>query len=453
MPLRHCSAANHPGFVRLGLAVLLALSQAPASAMDLLQAYDAARQNDPVVLGARATAQAGRERLPQARAQLLPNVSVSLSRTSNRLDLQEPNVFGVQQSSHLNYPSGGSYLTVRQPLYRKQLAAQYQQAQAQVDDAQASLQQEEMNLAVRVAGAYLDALLAQDQLGMVRAQQRAYKTQLDAAKKSLVAGNGTRTDIDDMQARLDLSAVQELEARQNVAYTQQQLQTLTSQPATVLAALDPAKLVLREPEPDKLQSWIDRAEAANPQIQSLRARAEAAGQEIEKARSGHLPTLDLVAQWSDSKSESVTSTATRYTNTTLGLQLNVPLYAGGAVDSQVRQAVALKDAAEQNLEAGRRDVGMRVFKEFRGVVESMAKIKALEQALRSADQMVMSSTKSFKAGIRTLIDVANAEQQRAETQRDLAQARYMYLISDLRLQALVDGADRALLVRLNQSLR
>lgn len=427
----------------------LATSAMTAQAMDLLQVFDAAQQNDAMVLAARATAEAERERLPQAKAQLMPSLSASMSSTNNHLESETPNFLGTVQTNLTNYPSSTKYLTLRQPLYRKQLSAQYQQAQAQVDDAEASLKQEEQNLTVRVTGAYLDALLAQDQLGMVLSQQRAYITQLDAAKRFFAAGTGTRTDIDDMQARLDMNKAQELEARQNVAYTRQQLQTLINQPVEQLAELDAAKLQLRDPQPNHLQDWIDRAEANSSMLKSLQARVETARQEAEKARAGHLPTLDAVAQWSDSKSESVTNTSSRYTNTTLGLQLNVPLYAGGYVSSQVRQSLALITRAEQNLEAGRRDLGMRVYKEFRGMTENIAKIRALEQALRSADQMVVSSNKSVLAGSRSLIDVANAEQQRSMVLRDLAQARYMYLIAEVRLLALVDGVDRDWLANLN----
>lgn len=437
------------GFSVIVQGLLLCVLGTSAHAMDLLQVFDAAQQNDATVLAARANAEAERERLPQAKAQLLPYMSAGVSNTNNHLASETPNFLGTMQNTLTNYPSSTKNLTVRQPLYRKQLTAQYQQAQAQVDDAEALLKQEEQNLAVRVTSAYLDALLAQNQLDMLQSQQRAFSTQLDAAKRFFAAGTGTRTDIDDMQARLDMNTAQELEALQNVAYTRQQLQTLINQPVGQLAELDAAKLELRGPQPNNLQDWISRAQANSSMLKSLQARVESARQEIDKSRSGHLPTLDAVAQWSDSKSESITNTSSRYTNTTLGLQLNVPLYTGGYISSQVRQSQALLTRAEQNLESGRRDLGMRVYKEFRGMIESISKIRALEQALRSADQMVISSNKSVLAGSRSLIDVANAEQQRSVVLRDLSQARYVYLISWVRLLALVDDVDRDRLATVN----
>lgn len=424
-----------------------------AHGMDLLQAFEAAQQQDATILAARATANVERERLPQAKSQLLPSLNASVSRTTNRLTSVTPNFLGVEQTYDTNYPSSNQSLTLRQPLFRPQLTAQYRQAKAQVDDADAALQQEEQNLAVRVSGAYFEAMLTHDQLALVLAQQTAYTTQLDAARKTFEAGSGTRTDIDEAQSRLDMNQALEIEARQNVTYTLQQLQMLVNQPIDKLATLAIDSLTLQYPQPNNLDDWSARAEISNPQLQSLKSRVEAAREEIKKANSGHYPTLDAIAQLSDSQSESVTNTSSRYTNRSIALQLNIPLFAGGYVNSQVRQSLANLTRAEQFLEAGRRDMQMRVFKEFRGVTENIPKIKALEQALRSSDQLVLSSRKSFQAGSRTVIDILNAEQQRVVVQRDLAQARYVYLISKIRLLALVGEADVGAVVSINAMLR
>jgi protease secretion system outer membrane protein len=431
---------------------LLGLSMA-ASGMDLLQAYEAAQQQDATIRAARATAAAEYERVPQAKSQLLPSVNASVSRTTNRLTSTTPNFLGVEQTTNTNYPSSNQSITLRQPLYRPQLMAQYRQAQAQVDDADAVLVQEEQNLVVRVSSVYFEAMVTHDQLALILAQQAAYTTQLDASRKTFAAGSGTRTDIDEAQARLDMNQALELEARQNVTYTLQQLQMLVNQPIDKLATLDIPNLTLQYPEPNNLDDWSARAEDNSPQLQSLKARVESARQEVQKAKAGHLPTLDAIAQLSDSQSESVTNTSSRYTNRSFGLQLNIPLYAGGYVNSQVRQTLAGQERAEQTLEAGRRDLQMRVFKEFRGVTENIPKINALEQALRSADQLVLSSRKSFEAGSRTVIDILNAEQQRVLVQRDLAQARYVYLMSKIKLLALVGEADVGAVVAVNAMLQ
>ena len=232
-----------------------------APAMDLLQAYEAARQNDPNILAARAAADIGRERLPQALAQQMPNVSFSAQYGKNRWASTSPNFLGVDQTINTEYPSTSQTLTIRQPIYRSYLLAQTRQAQAQFEEAEATLAQEEQNLLARVTGSYLEALLSQEHLELVLAQRAANTTQLDIARKAFAAGAGTRTDIDEAQARLDSTLALEIEARQNKAYTLRQLEQLTGSPAGVLARLNLANFTLADPQPADLDTWIARAEA------------------------------------------------------------------------------------------------------------------------------------------------------------------------------------------------
>lgn len=420
--------------------------------MDLLQAYEAAKINDATIRASRAAADAGRERLPQARSQLLPSVTASMGQNRNQLASGVPNSLGQIQSSDTSYPSSNRTLSLRQPLFRTYQMAQFRQAQAQVDDAEAALAQDEQDLAVRVCGAYFEAMLTHEQLALVLAQRAAYSTQLAAASKALAGGSGTRTDVDEAQARLDMNVASEIEARQSIDYTLRQLQTLINQPINGLAKIDLAKFTLSELQPNQVEDWIERVELNNRHLQSTKAQVQAARLEVDKAQSGHAPTLDAVVQWSRSQSENVLNVQSSYTNKAVGLQLNVPIYSGGYVNSTVRQALAGLERAEQLLEGARRDLAVNVHKEFRGVTENMAKIRALEQALRSADQLVLSNRKSLQAGSRTLVDVMNAEQQRMVTLRDLAQARFMYLISRIRLLALVGGADTDAVASINQVL-
>ncbi len=446
-------AAAGASFTAVALSGLLLSCTTATLAMDLLQAFAAAKLQDATILAARATAQVGRENLPQARAQLLPNISASVGYNKNQLSSTTPNFLGTEQTTQLKYPSQNQTLTLRQPVFRPYLRSQLQQAEARLDDANAVLNQEEQNLALRVTSSYFEAMLTHEQLDLVLAQRKAYSTQLDAARKSFAAGSGTRTDIDAAQAQLDMNTAQEIEARQNMEFTLRQLEILVNQPIDQLSRLNVGKLQLLDPQPNNLQDWISRAEQNSPQLTSLKAQLEVARLEVNKNQSGHYPTLDAIAQLSRSQSENVSNTQNRYNNASIGLQLNVPLFAGGSVSSSIRQALAGQDRAEQLLEAGRRDLGLRVHKEFRGLTENTAKISALEQALRSADQLVLSSSKSFQAGSRTLVDVLNAEQQRTLVLRDLAQARYIYLMSKIRLLALVGAADIEAVRSINQVLQ
>jgi len=293
---------------RLQFCALLASGLAmPAQALDLRQAYDAAFAHDATIRAARAGTDAARERLPQALAQRRPQVALNATRNYNDLESKSFDVFGQPRRASNDYYSGNQTLSLRQPLYRPYLGAQVGQARAQVDEADASLERDEQALVVRVGEAYFDALLARDQVALLQVQKASNALQLDAARKSFAAGTGSRTDIDDVQARLDLTLAQELEVAQNVEFTQRRLEVLTGQNAETLAGLDVPRFVPRTPQPLGLDDWIARAEAASPELQALRAQGEAARLEVQKAQAGHRPTLDAVAQWSRSQSDSVSN--------------------------------------------------------------------------------------------------------------------------------------------------
>jgi outer membrane protein/protease secretion system outer membrane protein len=421
--------------------------------MDLKQVYQAALEQDANIRASRAAADSGRERLPQARAGLLPQVSASAGRNNNDLNTTAPNILGTPVTSNDKYFSDNRTVQLRQPLMNMQRWYQFQQAKSIVEEVEANLDRDLQNLVVRVAGAYFETLMADEQLELVLAQIKTYTALVDAAQKGLVAGSGTRTDVDDAKARLDMAKAQELEARQNQDLTRRQLQLLINQPVDQIARLNVAALQLNAPEPANLDEWTRKAEEASPEIKAMQARLEAARSEISKAQAGHLPTLDAVAQWSNSGSENITRVNSRYENKTIGLQLNIPLYSGGYVNSTIRQAVAEQTRAEETLEALRRDLGVRVHKEYRGVSEGVMRVRALEQAVRSAEQMMKSTQMSLVAGSRTQLDVLNAQQQYTLALRDLAQARLVYLLSKVRLASLVGDDAMVSVEQVNASLR
>ena len=409
---------------------------AQSSALDFKQVYQAALEQDATIRASRAAADSGRERLPQARAGLLPQVSASAGRNFNSLDTTSPNILGELGTINDRYFSDNKSVQLRQPLVNMQRWLQFEQAKSMVAETEATLDRDLQNLVVRVAGAYFEYLMSDEQLELVLAQKKMYTSLVDAAKKGLAAGSGTRTDIDDAQARLDMASAQELEARQNQDQTRRQLEVLINQPVASVAKLNVPALKLVGPVPASLDEWTSRAEKNSPEIKAMQARLEAARREVSKSQAGHLPTLDAVAQWSNSGSENITRINSRYENKSIGVQLNVPLFSGGYVNSTIRQAVAEQTRAEETLEALRRDLGVRVHKEFRGVSEGVMRVRALEQAVRSADQMMKSTQMSLKAGSRTQLDVLNAQQQYTMALRDLAQARFVYLMSKVKLASL-----------------
>jgi outer membrane protein/protease secretion system outer membrane protein len=216
--------------------------------------------------------------------------------------------------------------------------------------------------------------------------------------------------------------------------------------------LNVAALKLALPEPSNLDLWTQKAEDASPEIKASQARLASSKREVSKAQAGHLPTLDAVAQWSNSGSENITRINSRYESKSVGVQLNIPLFSGGYVNSTIRQAVAEQVRSEEALEALRRDLGVRVHKEFRGMTEGVLRVRALEQAVRSAEQMMKSTQMSLKAGTRTQLDVLNAQQQYTLALRDLAQARFVYLMSKVKLAALVGDDAQASVEQVNAAL-
>jgi outer membrane protein/protease secretion system outer membrane protein len=446
------SKSFRKAWVALSLCGMASCVLASAAVMDLRQIYQAALEQDATVRAARAAADVGRERLPQAKAQLMPTVTANVGKNNNDLNTTSPNLLGQSTTTNDKYLSDNRTLQLRQPLVNMQRWLQFEQAKSVVNEAEATLDREYQNLVVRVAGAYFETLMADEQLGLVLAQKATYTALVDAAKKGLSAGSGTRTDIDDAQSRLDMAMAQELEARQNQDLTRRQLQLLVNQPVMAIAKLNVPALKLSSPQPANLDDWTVKAEQNSPEIKALQARLEAARQEVKKAQAGHFPTLDAVAQWSNSGSENITRINSRYENKSIGLQLNVPIYSGGYVNSTIRQAVADQTRVEESLEALRRDLGVRVHREYRGVSEGVMRVRALEQAVRSTEQMMKSTQMSLKAGSRTQLDVLNAQQQYTLAMRDLAQARFVYLMSKVKLASLVGDDAAASVDEINASL-
>lgn len=425
-----------PRYLTFILASIGWLFSTPASALDLLQCYELALQNDARYQQARAETAAAREVLPQAAAQFWPNLSASLSRNKSATDRET----GTSRSSD-EYLGGNYGLTLRQPLYRKQISAQYAAAGSQVESAEAKLERSHQELILRLTGTYFDALLAQNQFELATRQKEALAVQLHAAQKSFDLGQGTRTDIDDAKARYDMSVAREFEARQSIRVTRRQLEIIVNRPVEALAFLDAGRLSLDSPMPDNLEKWLANAEEVNPELRSLRADVEVARNEVEKAKAGHMPTVDLVAQRRKSISDSENSINTQYLTSQIGIQVSVPIFAGGYVNAAVRQALSNLDAAEQRYEVRRREVAAEVQKEFQKVEEGILKVRALEQAERSTRLSIHSNQKGFLAGTRTRLDILNAEQQYTNALKELATGRFEYILSRMKLLNLVNGLD------------
>ncbi len=420
----------------LALAVILGAS-APANSADLQEIFRLAQSADAVYNSARASWAATQEKLPQGRSGLLPSASLSASTQYNdrTIRFRDPGIAG--NTTHFNSTNWFT-LSITQPIYRRQNTVVYEQAKTQLEQADAVLAQAGQDLITRVAQAYLDVLQAQDNVALAGAQKTAIAEQLQQAKISFEVGTATITDTHEAQARYDLSVSQEIATRNDLEIKTRALDQLIGRATPALAPLSPA-LKLMSPEPAAMDKWVEEARNNNHQVRSAQANATLAGQEVERNRAGHYPTLDAFARWSDDRSGAGTfgGSGTDINNRIIGLQLAVPIYQGGLVTSRVREAMANEDKARHDLENARRTAELNTRQSYLGVTSGIAQVKALEAALTSSQSALDSSRLGREVGVRTQVDVLNAQQQLFSARRDLAQAKYNTILSTLRLKAAV----------------
>ncbi|MHB9116755.1 MAG: TolC family outer membrane protein [Burkholderiales bacterium] len=408
--------------------LLLALIGASPAlhAADLMEVYRDALSSDPVYASARAARDAGLEALPEGRSQFLPNIG--LSGSQNRSDI-------ARSGSQSGYDSRVWSLSLSQPLFRWQNWAAYKQGEERAKQAEAQFAGAGQDLILRVAQAYFDVLLAQDNVDLARAQKAAISEQLAQAKINFEVGTATITDTNDAQARYDLVNAQEIAAGNDLEVKRQTLQQIIGKYPGSLNPLGSA-LSLSLPDPDDMEQWVASAVARNPQVASQQAALEIAQREVDKNRAGHLPTLDLVAsRTKNSNAIAGTTSLGQITTDSVGLQFNLPLYQGGYVSAKVREAAAGLEKARQDLELANRQAALQTRQAFLGVSNGLAQVKALEQALVSNQSALDSSQLGQEVGVRTSLDVLNARQQLFTAKRDLSQARYNYILSRIKLKA------------------
>ncbi|WP_245591288.1 TolC family outer membrane protein [Derxia gummosa] len=424
------SALRAIGALLLPVAALLAA--APAGAQSLREFYDSALASDPVYAAARAQAQSVREREPQAFAALLPNLGFTAGIQAYSLDA---NVRGP--SSHSDSTRNWT-LQLSQPLFRWQNYVGWQQAKLAVAASEATLLQAQQDLRLRLTRAYLDVLAAEDTVAFVRAKKAAIAEQLASAKRNFEVGTATITDTNEAQARYDLAIAEELGAENDVATRRTALLQVSGRLPGELVPLR-APVTLAAPDPASIDDWVAAAEADNPQVQAAGINAEIAMREIERARAGHLPTVDVVAS-RNYQSNIQTYAISGIPNTSLrtdsiGLQLSVPLFAGGGTQARVRETVSLDEQARQNTENARRQAAQTARQTYLGVTTGLAQVRALETAEKSSQSALDSNLLGYKVGVRVNIDVLNAQQQLFSTRRDLAKARYDAIYTGLQLKA------------------
>ncbi|MBY0437118.1 MAG: TolC family outer membrane protein, partial [Burkholderiales bacterium] len=295
------------------------------------------------------------------------------------------------------------------------------------------------DLTLRTAQAFFDVLSAQESLAVLEAQTRAIGEQLAQAKANFEVGTSTIVDFNEARARFDLSTAQEIAGRNDLEVRRQALQQIIGRPPP--AQLRPLRdtAVLAAPLPADIERWTEQAQQNGLAVRLQQATLELAGREIQRQRAAHLPTLDAVGTIGHNRAggSATSSIGTDISQLVLGLQLSVPLYQGGAIDSRVREAVANRERALQDVEGARRAAVLATRQAFLGVTSGISQVAALQAALESARVSLESTLLGLKVGVRTQVDVLNAQQAFFNARRDLVLARYSTLLSGLRLQAAV----------------
>ncbi|WP_296753775.1 TolC family outer membrane protein [Thiobacillus sp.] len=430
-------------FKPLFLALTLALAPA-AHAANLSDVFRDAQAYDAQYAAARAAWLAGQEKAAQGRAGLLPNVNLGGNLRYNNVD-------SSLSGGDADFASNGLSVNAAQPLFRRQNQVLYEQSKGQVKIAGMQFQVAEQDLILRIAQAYFDVLQSQDNIDFINAQKAAIAEQLAAAKRNFEVGTATITDTHEAQARYDLAVAQEIAEQNSLDIRLRTLEKLVGKPAGALDALiEPAQL---KAESGNIDEWAARAADGNLQAEIQRIAKAIADQEVERNRAGHYPTLDAVAGYTVNNNQNFGTTQVDTRIASIGLELNLPIYQGGLTSSRVREAVANQEKARQDLENATREASLQARQAWLNVSSGVARVQALEQALTSSKAQLESTKLGLQVGVRTNLDVLNAEQQVLSARRDLAGARYAYLLSGLSLKAAAGSLGPADLAEIDRHLK
>jgi outer membrane protein len=422
-----------------------------AAAPDLLDVYRAAQSGDPTLRAAQATLDVARERLPQARAGLMPVVALNGNVNSTSAWTQFNAAPVIQRDA--NFRSWNLQLT--QPLFRAANFIANHQAEFVVAGAEAQFEQARKDLIVRVVQAYFAVNVAQDAIAAADAQVAALERQLGQVTQGVKFGTKATTDVDDTNSRLFSARAQRVAAQGDLENARSDLQKITGELYGSLATLG-AETPLPKPSPMDARAWIDQARDDNAAVRAGVAALEAARLEVQRTQAEHLPTFDLVASSNHNyQSHSLTTPddySTHAVQHQIGVQISVPLFAGGAIVSKVAEARGGRDKAEADLDAARRGAASDAQRAFASVLNGLAQVDALVVATRAGENAVKGNEAGFRVGVRTNVDVLNAEQQLYASRRDLSKARYEVLLQGVKLKAAAGMLDETDVQTLNALL-
>lgn len=429
-------------FRLLPAALVLPLVPSLAQANELMRAYDLAVQNDATYRAAQFERDAAVEAKPQARAALLPQLEANYnygyvdttgSVEQPEVDPDTGEVVNVSRAIDNNGTDETLSVTLTQTLFSVESWRRLQQADSQVAVAEAALRSESQNLMLRTAEAYFGVLGALDSLRSSQAEKAAVERQLEQAKRRFDVGLSAITDVQEAQARYDLTVATELEAQQALSFAREALSEITKAPADGVALLR-EEIPLPAPNPNSADAWVDAAKQGNLALMIAQLNFNVAERAAQAAKAAHLPTLGAQGTYQDNTSESGSFPQdTQSTAAYVGVRL--PLFAGGATQSRVRQAVATREQRDSQREAQARNVERNARNSYQAVITGASRVNALNQAVKSSATALEASETGLEVGTRTAVDVLNAQQQFYLAQRNYFQSRYDYLLNVLRLKA------------------
>ncbi len=400
-----------------------------AHALNLLDAYEAALQHDPIYRSALHENEAGQQAEIIGRASLLPSLAVTHAQNKNSGTLDTG-----AGSQPLNFDGQVSTLTLRQPLFNLEAIAGYQQGKARADSSRAKFLGHGQQLLVRVVEAYVETLLAQDRVRISETEVDALEELKRVNERMLQRGEGTTTDVLETQSKYSLAQAKIIEAKDELEIAQLKLEALIGQKITQLVRLNDTFSSQAIQLPDGYDTWQALALEQNAELVTQRHNVVSGKEEIKKNHAGHLPRVDLVASLQKNKRGSFVTQGLDAEFGTIGIEVNMPIYSGGRVNALTTQAVANHARAEAELDAATDQVLIELRKQYNLLQSSVKRIESLEMAVKSAELLVEATQKSIRGGIRINLNLLDAQQQLHTARRDLAQARYNYLLAYLRLQ-------------------
>ncbi len=399
----------------------------------LKQIYEQAKQNDPGFRAAQAQYAAEREAKSQAWAPLLPQLNASASRTKTDQTVNSSNALTLPAGTY-NNTTNLYKLNLTQTLYRHDRIVALRQADKTVARAEATYGNAQQELILRVAQRYFEVLAAEDNLSFAHAERQAIEQQLQQTQQRFRVGLSAITDVHEAQARYDQATSQEIASDNLLAITREAIRELTGAATARITPLQ-ERTPLLAPEPANLDEWVKAAMEHNLALLASEKTMDIAGDEVDRVRAGHYPTLDLIGERSSTIMSGASATDTADTDqTSISLQLNIPLYQGGLVRSQTREAAARHMQNKELYEQQRRTTERQTRSSYLSVIANISQVTALKQTLKSSQTALSATQTGFEVGTRTLVDVLNSQRELFRAQRDYAKSRYDYIVETLKLK-------------------